>query len=40
MGIKENVISLLKEIPEGVILVAAAKNRTPQEVQEAVDKDI
>ncbi|RLE14531.1 YggS family pyridoxal phosphate-dependent enzyme [Candidatus Aerophobetes bacterium] len=40
MGIKENVISLLKEIPEGVILVAAAKNRTPQEVQEAVDAGI
>lgn len=40
MSIKENVKSLMQEIPEGIILVAAAKNRTPQQIQEAVDAGI
>ncbi len=35
-GIKENVVSLLKELPEGVELVAAAKERKPEEILEAV----
>ena len=33
--IKHNAESLLKEIPEGVTLLAAAKTRSPQEVQAA-----
>ncbi len=40
MSIKENVRKLLEEIPEGVILVAAAKTRTPQEILEAVEAGI
>lgn len=40
MGIKDNVLSLLKEIPEDVIVVAAAKTRTPEEILEAVDAGI
>jgi len=40
MGIKDNVKHLLKEIPENVILVAAAKTRTPEEILEAVDAGI
>jgi len=40
MGIRENVRRLLREIPEDVILVAAAKTRTPQEVLEAVEAGI
>jgi pyridoxal phosphate enzyme (YggS family) len=36
MGIKENVKQLLKELPDGVELVAAAKTRTPEEVLQAV----
>jgi len=40
MGIRENVKCLLREIPEDVILVAAAKTRTPQEVLEAVEAGI
>jgi len=35
--IKENVKKILKELPEGVQLVGAAKTRTPEEVLEAVD---
>ncbi len=34
--IKENVRKLLDELPPGVKLVAAAKTRTPDEIQEAV----
>ncbi|MBN2097612.1 MAG: YggS family pyridoxal phosphate-dependent enzyme [Candidatus Omnitrophica bacterium] len=34
--IKENVQRLLKELPEGVQLVAAAKARTAQEIEEAI----
>jgi len=40
MGIKDNVKHLLKEIPANVILVAAAKTRTPEEILEAVDAGI
>ena len=36
MGIRENINKLLKELPEGVELVAAAKTRTADEVLEAV----
>jgi len=35
--IKENVRSILNELPEGVQLVGAAKTRTPEEVLEAVE---
>ncbi|MFH1931153.1 MAG: YggS family pyridoxal phosphate-dependent enzyme [Pseudomonadota bacterium] len=35
--IKENVSKILKELPEGVGLVGAAKTRTPQEILEAVE---
>ncbi len=37
MGIKENVKLLLDELPKGVLLVAATKSRTPEEVLQAVD---
>ena len=39
-SIKESVMSLLAEIPDGVEVVAAAKARTPQEVLEAVQAGI
>lgn len=35
--IKENVQRILKELPSGVVLVGAAKTRTPEEVLEAVE---
>lgn len=35
--IKENVKSILSELPQGVELVGAAKTRTPEEVLEAID---
>ena len=35
--IRENVKKLLKELPEDVILVGAAKARSPEEVLEAID---
>jgi pyridoxal phosphate enzyme (YggS family) len=35
--IKENVQRILAELPEGVQLVAAAKTRTPEEIQQAVE---
>jgi pyridoxal phosphate enzyme (YggS family) len=38
--VKENVAQIRREIPEGVVLVAAAKTRTPQEILEAVDAGI
>jgi pyridoxal phosphate enzyme (YggS family) len=38
--IKENVQKILSELPEGVRLVAAAKTRTPAEIQEAVDAGV
>ncbi len=36
MGIKENVFQMLRELPEGVQLLVAAKGRQPQEVSEAI----
>ena len=38
--IKENAQKILAELPEGVELVAAAKTRTPAEIQEAVDAGV
>ncbi len=35
--IRENVEQILKELPEGVELVGAAKTRTPEEILEAID---
>jgi len=40
MSIETNIRSLLKDIPEDVSVVAAAKNRTPREIQEATDAGI
>ena len=40
MGIRENVQQLLNELPKGVELVAAAKDRTAKEVLEAVESGI
>ena len=40
MGIRENIQKLLKELPDGVELVAAAKARTAEEVLEAVETGI
>jgi len=34
--IAENIKAILEEIPEGVEIVAAAKNRNPQEIKEAI----
>ena len=38
--IRENVKKLLKEIPEGIELVAAAKTRQPSEILEAIEAGI
>ena len=35
--IKENVSRVLKQLPDGVELVAAAKTRTAKEIQAAID---
>jgi pyridoxal phosphate enzyme (YggS family) len=35
--IKENLREILKELPEGVRLVGAAKTRTPEEILEAIE---
>lgn len=40
MGIKENVKTLLDELPDGVLLVAATKSRTPEEILQAVEAGI
>ena len=40
MGIKENILKLLDELPAGVELVAAAKKRTPDEVLQAVEAGV
>jgi len=40
MGIRENVQQLLSELPSGVELVAAAKDRTAEEVLKAVEAGI
>ncbi|MEA3239817.1 MAG: alanine racemase, partial [Candidatus Bipolaricaulota bacterium] len=37
---EKNVRRILSELPQGVILVAAAKTRTPDEVHRAVDAGI
>jgi len=39
-NIKKNVKTLLEEIPRGVKIVAAAKTRTPDEVNEAIEAGI
>jgi PLP dependent protein len=38
--IKENIEKILRELPEGVQLVAAAKSRTSEEIREAIDSGI
>jgi pyridoxal phosphate enzyme (YggS family) len=38
--IEESVTELLKSIPPGVLLVAASKTRTPEEVQEAINTGV
>ncbi len=38
--IRRNVEQLLKEIPEGVQITAAAKTRTSEQIQQAVDAGI
>ncbi len=38
--IRENVQKLLAELPPGVLLVAAAKGRTPQEILEAIEAGV
>jgi len=40
MTIKENVKTILSELPNGVELVAAAKTRTPEEVLEVVQSGV
>jgi len=40
MGIKENVKKILSEIPDGVVLEAAAKTRTAEEISEAIEAGI
>ena len=40
MTIRENVKQVLSELPTGVELVAAAKTREPQEIQEAIGAGI
>ena len=40
MPIAENVKKILGELPQGVELVAVAKNRTPEEVMEAVEAGV
>lgn len=39
-AIRQNVATILSELPEGVELVAAAKTRTPEEVLEAVEAGV
>jgi PLP dependent protein len=38
--IKDNIEKMLRELPEGVQLVAAAKSRTAEEIREAIDSGI
>jgi pyridoxal phosphate enzyme (YggS family) len=40
MGIKEKVEKILKEIPDGVILIAATKGRSIEEINEAIEAGI
>jgi len=39
-SIKESVAEIRKSLPAGVVLVAAAKTRSPEEVQAAIDAGI
>ncbi len=39
-AIRQNVATILSELPEGVELVAAAKTRTPEEILEAVEAGV
>ncbi len=38
--IKENVANILSSLPQGILLVAAAKTRTPEEVAQAIEAGI
>lgn len=38
--IKENVASILSSIPKGILVVAASKTRTPDEVKQAIEAGI
>ncbi|TES90902.1 MAG: YggS family pyridoxal phosphate-dependent enzyme [Candidatus Cloacimonadota bacterium] len=40
MGIKENVETILSELPDGIMLVAASKTRRPEEILKAVEAGI
>ncbi|MFN4219275.1 MAG: YggS family pyridoxal phosphate-dependent enzyme, partial [Candidatus Bipolaricaulia bacterium] len=40
MTIRENVQKLFAELPAGVMVVAAAKGRTPQEILEALEAGV
>jgi pyridoxal phosphate enzyme (YggS family) len=40
MSIKQNIRKLMSELPQGVELAAAAKNRTPDEVLQAVEAGV
>ncbi len=40
MTIRQNVRQILEEVPEGVLVVAAAKTRGPQEINEAIEAGI
>ena len=40
MGIRENVRAILSELPSGVTLVAATKQRSPEEILEAIEGGI
>ncbi|HHS12999.1 MAG TPA: YggS family pyridoxal phosphate-dependent enzyme [bacterium] len=39
-SIAENIRALLKELPHSILLEAAAKNRTPEEVNEAIEAGV
>ncbi|MFN4226793.1 MAG: YggS family pyridoxal phosphate-dependent enzyme [Candidatus Ratteibacteria bacterium] len=40
MGIRERIIEILSQIPENVILLAATKGRTVEEIKEAIESGI
>lgn len=40
MAVRERARKILSELPEGVTLVGAAKTRTPEEIQEAIDAGV
>ena len=39
-SIRENVRTILSETPEGIIVVAATKTRSTEEIKEAIDAEI